>query len=103
MEWTPKLSTYREKIETDINTWMDYDVPKILPLCTRKKLFKRKFPSKLKDIMERYETKLEPTEIEFLSKVMKVKYESVEIDSTYQKVVGTRTKKSSKKIWKSRK
>ena len=95
MEWTPKLSTYRQKVETDISNWMDYEIPKILPLCIRKKVFKRKYPSKLRDIMERYESRLDSQEIQFLSEIMMSRYETIyrELETTYQKIVGMRTKK----------
>lgn len=52
------MEQYREKITNDLVFWMDDEVPKLLPIGTRKKIIKRKFRQRLKVIVERYEGKL---------------------------------------------
>jgi hypothetical protein len=95
MEWTPKLSLYRQKVETDIVKWRENEIPKNLPLSTRRRVFKRKYPTKIKEIVRKYEGRLESEEMDFLCKMMMVKYKTFyqEIDSVHQKLTSKRVKK----------
>jgi hypothetical protein len=52
------MEEYKNKINNDLISWMDEDVPKIVPIGTRKKLLKRKFPRRLEFIIEKYERRL---------------------------------------------
>lgn len=52
------MEEYRQKIHNDLVFWMDDEVPKLLPIGTRKKVLKRKFRQRLEVIVERYEEKL---------------------------------------------
>lgn len=66
MEWTPTLLEYRNKISTELRTWMDRDIPMTIPRGTRKKVLKRKLDSKIKYVVSKYERRFNTEEFEFI-------------------------------------
>ena len=60
------MEEYRQKIHNDLVFWMDDEVPKLLPIGSRRKVLKRKFRKRLEVIVERYEGKLTINELKEL-------------------------------------
>lgn len=65
MEWTPKLLEYRDKLNSDIQTWMN-GIPTMLPTGSRKKILKRNFKKRLDFSVSKFERTLTIEESEFL-------------------------------------